>query len=472
MTGNLWQRSACELAALLASREVTPSELLRACVARNAQCNPGIGAVVTLCEQEASAAALEADERQRTGRRLSAIDGIPVTVKDSLYVRGVRVTWGSRLFADFVPEHDDICVERVRAAGAIVLGMTNTPELALTGYTDNPLFGPTRNPWNLALTPGGSSGGAVASVAVGITPFAIGTDAGGSIRTPASYTGLVGVRPSTARIPRGHSFPPVAYDFQVVTPVARTVGDAILLYDALAGPHVRDPESLRFPRETPVRAPKDTRILLVTDVNGEPVDPEIRANVQAAARVLASLGYQVETGKAPYDLEEVREVYATLSAVGAARVLANFTGWRDKVGANVVTVGETGLACTATDFVNTLDRLAGIRASVAEAWHDYDVVCTPTAATLAFPLGRSHPETIDGRPANLRSASLFTTWVGAIGHPAITVPVEPSIAGLPIGMQLVGRFGAERTLYDIAARYEEACPWSTRWPAFAMNGTG
>jgi aspartyl-tRNA(Asn)/glutamyl-tRNA(Gln) amidotransferase subunit A len=342
MSEELWRTSASELALLLERGALAPSELLQACLARHAQCNPALNAIVTLCGDEARAAAREADERQRAGRRRSAIDGIPVTVKDNLYVRAVRATWGSRLFADFVPEHDDICVERLRAAGAIVIGKTNTPEFALAGYTDNLVFGPTRNPWNLALTPGGSSGGAVASVAVGITPLAIGTDAGGSIRTPASYTGLVGVRPSNARIPRRHGFPPMANEFQVITPLARTVADAVLLYDVLAGPDARDPASPRFAQEAPAKAPAEIRIRLVTDANGEPVDPEVRANVTAAATVLAGLGYGVEIGAAPYDLEEVRAVYATLAAAGAARVLERFPEWRDNVSANVVSIRNDG----------------------------------------------------------------------------------------------------------------------------------
>lgn len=464
MSDNTWQRSAAELSLLLKQGALTPSELLEVSLSRISECNPTLNAIVTLCEDEARVAARESDERQRVKCRRSPIDGIPVTVKDNLHVRGLRATWGSRLFSEFVPHRDDISVERLRAAGAILIGKTNTPELALAGYTDNRVFGPTRNPWNLALTPGGSSGGAVASVAVAMTPLAIGTDAGGSIRTPASYTGLVGVRPSNARIPRRHGFPPIAHDFQVITPLARTVADVVLLYDVLAGPDANDPASLRFPLEDAVSAPHGVRIRLVTNANGEPVDPEVRVNVTDAANVLADLGYAVDTGPAPYDLDEVRAVYSALSAAGAARVVERFPDWRDKVSENLLAIGEAGLALSAASYVNVLDRLAAIRTHVADAWQGYDVVCTPTAATLPWQLGRPHPAMIDGRPAHLRSASLFTTWVNAVGYPAITIPVKPSATGIPIGMQLVGRFGAERALYDIAGRYEAVAPWADRWP--------
>jgi len=469
VTEEMWRKTACEFSELLNDGTVSPSELLELCLARHARYNPVLNAIVTLSLDEARAAARVADSRQREGKRLSAIDGIPITIKDNLYARGMRATWGSRLFADFVPTHDDICVERLRAAGAVVLGKTNTPELAMAGYTDNLLFGPTRNPWNLELIPGGSSGGATASVATAMTPFAVGTDAGGSIRTPASYTGLVGLRPSNGRIPRRHGFPPIAHDFQVIAPLARTVADAKLLYEVLAGPDPRDPASLRLPVETPARMPSALCIRVVTDVNGEPVDAEVRASVRAAASVVADLGYQVEEGPAPYDLEGVRAIYSTFAAAGAARVLERFDGWRGNVSENIAVMGATGLQISATQYVNALDRLTGIRADVSAAWRDFDVLLTPTAATLPWPLQQSHPATIDGRPAHPRSASIFTTWVNAVGHPAISVPVTPSASGLPIGMQLVGRFGAEALLFDIAARFEAVRPWADRWPAIATD---
>lgn len=464
----MWQKSASELSALLQRGAISPSDLLEACLARYERQNPVLNAIVTLARDEARAAARIADSRQRDGKRLSALDGIPITIKDNLYVAGMRATWGSRLFEDFVPAHDDICVERLRAAGAIVLGKTNTPEFALAGYTDNLVFGPTRNPWNLELTPGGSSGGATASVATAITPLAVGTDAGGSIRTPASYTGLVGLRPSNARIPRRPGFPPMAHDFQVIAPLARTVADAKLLYLAIAGPDPRDPASLRFPVEAAVREPSSVRIRVVIGVNGEPVDAEVRANVRAGADAIADLGYQVDEGAAPYELEEVRAIYGTLTAAGAARVLERFAEWRDNVSENVATIGGNGLKLAATQYVNTLDRLVQLRANVSARWQDFDVLLTPTAATLPWPLHRPHPTTIDGRPTHMRSASIFTTWVNAVGHPAISIPVAPSASALPIGMQLVGRFGTEALLFDIAARFEAARPWADRWPAIAM----
>ena len=467
----MWQKTASELSNLLESGTVSPCELLDLYLERCRRHNPMLNAIVTQSLEQAQAAARDAEKRQIERKRLSRIDGLPISIKDNLYVRGMRATWGSRLFADFTPAEDDICVERVRAAGAVLVGKTNTPEFALAGYTDNLLFGPTRNPWNLELTPGGSSGGAAASVAMAMTPFAIGTDAGGSIRTPASYTGLVGLRPSNGRIARCHGFPSMANDFQVIAPLARTVADAQLLYEVLAGPDSRDPSSLRLPAEHPVSAPSTIRIRVVTSVNGEPVDSEVRASIRAAADDFANLGYQVNEGRAPYDIEDVRSVYSTFSAAGAARVLERYPAWRDIVGENIAAIGERDLKLSATQYVNEIDRLARIRAEVSRAWQEFDVLLTPTSATLPWSLREPYPAEIDGRPAQPRTASIFTTWVNAVGQPAMSIPVTPSSTGLPIGMQLVGRFGAEKLLFDMASRFEEVRPWSHRWPALAADTT-
>src|SRR5262249_49141727 len=202
---------------------------------------------------------------------------------------------GHRLYADFVPARDELPVARVRAAGAVILGKTNVPEFTLQGYTDNPLFGPTRNPWNLALTPGGSSGGAVACVASGLGPIALGTDGGGSIRRPASHVGVVGLKPSRGRVPRCDGFPTIPLDFEAVGAIARTVGDVVLAMRAITDPDARDPASAAF-TDAPFAAaeePRRRRILYVPTFAGAPVDPEIAASVAASARAFERLGHAV-----------------------------------------------------------------------------------------------------------------------------------------------------------------------------------
>ncbi|MEV5407095.1 amidase, partial [Streptomyces albidoflavus] len=241
-----WKCTALEQSNMLAHRAISPSELLEETIGRVHQINPAINAIVTIDEQRARADARESERRQLAGNRLSPVDGLIITVKDNIFVRNMRTTWGSRLYENFVPELDDIAVERLRAGGAIILGKTNTPEFALSAVTDNLVFGPTRNPWDLNCTPGGSSGGAAAAVAAGLSPLALATDAGGSIRRPCSYTGTVGLKPSIGQVPRCHSFPATAFDLQTIGPIGRTVDDVAMMFDVIAGPDQRDRSTSNF----------------------------------------------------------------------------------------------------------------------------------------------------------------------------------------------------------------------------------
>ena len=231
----LWQQSAVELSRLFESKQASPREVLEAVQARLGTVNPLLNAVIATNWEAAFKEARASEERLMRAERLGPLDGVPLTVKDNLYVSGFPATWGSKLFDDFRPELDDIPVARLRLAGAIIFGKTNTPEFALAPVTENLLFGKTRNPWNTNLTPGGSSGGAAAAVAAGMGSIALATDGGGSIRRPASYTGLVGLKPSIGQVARAHGFPSVASDLQVIGPLARTVADAELLFDCIRG---------------------------------------------------------------------------------------------------------------------------------------------------------------------------------------------------------------------------------------------
>ncbi len=325
MNDDLCELTALELNAKFRALTATPADALEASLARIARFNPILNAIVTVDAAGAREAAATSTARWRASRPLSPLDGIPVTIKDNLIVRGLRATWGSRIYESYVPDHDELPVARLRAAGLIIVGKTNVPEFTLQGYTNNLLFGPARNPWNPQLTPGGSSGGAVASVASGMVPIAIGTDGGGSIRRPASHTGLAGLKPTVGRVARADGFPAILYDFEVVGPIARDLADVSAMMTILAGSDRRDPASLAWPPWSDSDASNARRrILYVPRFGAAPVDPEIDASVGEAAAVLASAGHEVESGDAPFEIDDVARAFATIAMSGLAWLMRSY----------------------------------------------------------------------------------------------------------------------------------------------------
>ena len=460
-----WQLDATALSALLDARDITPLQLLEQSLARLDALEPVLNAFTHVDRDGALAAAKAATERQAAGARLSPLDGIPVSVKDNIFVAGMPAQWGSLLFRDHIPDRDDICVERLRAAGAVIVGKTTTPELAMLGRTDSRLSGITRSPWDPALTPGGSSGGASASVAAGVTTIAIGTDMGGSTRLPAAYTGLVGMRPSTGRIPRRYGFPATCIDFQVIGPFARTMRDMRLLYDELAGPDARDPYSERFPSPPDVSPGRRFRIGWFTAIGDEGATPEVTASVAAAVAGLAGANYDVAPVSAPFDLGALRAFHAVLTAAAAARIVVRFPDrWRDETCDNVRAAAERGLAISAPAYVDALDALAVWRACVTAAWGDYDALICPTAAAPAW-------RAEDDAPPGLTPATqgMFGAWINAAGLPGISVPGQPHPDGRPIGVQIVAPFGHDAVVLEIAQKLETLAPWADRWPRMALT---
>ena len=460
-----WQLDATALSALLDARDITPVQLLDQALARLDALEPVLNAFTHVDRDGAAAAAKAASTRQASGARLSPLDGIPVSVKDNIFVVGLPARWGSLLFRDFIPDRDDICVERLRAAGAIIVGKTTTPELAMLGRTDSRLSGITRSPWDPALTPGGSSGGASASVAAGVTPLAIGTDMGGSTRLPASYTGLVGMRPSTGRIARRYGFPATCIDFQVIGPFARTMRDMRLLYGVLAGPDPRDPYSQQFPQAPDVRPGRRLRIGWFTAIGDEGATPEVASSVAAAVASLAGANCEVAAVSAPFDLGALRGFHATLTAAAAARIVVRFPDrWRAETCDNVRAAAERGLAISAAAYVDALDALAAWRADLTETWGDYDALILPTAAAPAW-------RAEDEAPPGLTPATqgMFGAWINAAGLPGISVPSQPHPDGRPIGAQIVAPFSHDAVVLEIAQRLETLAPWADRWPALAST---
>lgn len=454
-----WQASAAELCAAYRDRRVSPVEVLEQALERCARLNPQLNAVVTLDAAGARAAAQASAARWHAAAPLSLLDGVPLTIKDSLLVRGLRATWGSRLYEDFTPKLDELPVARLRTAGAVILGKTNVPEFTLQGYTDNPLFGVTRNPWNAALTPGGSSGGAVASVAAGFAPLALATDGGGSTRRPAAHAGLVGLKPSRGRIARCDGFPAILLDFEVVGLIARHVADIEAALALLADPDPRDPASLA---NRPYRqvAPRACRILYAQHFGEAPVDPEIAASVAAAVHAFEALGHQVEA-KASIDIaQEANEAWPAISQAGLAWLLAQHKEPERRIGSALAAMAQAGSALTAVRYFDALAAAQRTRERVRELFASgYDLLLTPSTAALPWPAEQTHPPEIAGRAAGPRGHAVFTAFANAAGVPAISIPCAPSRSGLPIGFQLVGPFGADALLCAVAAQFERAHPW-------------
>jgi Asp-tRNA(Asn)/Glu-tRNA(Gln) amidotransferase A subunit family amidase len=464
----LWREQAATLAGRLDAREITPTQLIEMYLERCDRLEPSLNAFTVLDRDGAAKAAKAATERQKAGRRLGPLDGIPVAIKDNLFVAGLPAAWGSLMLDGFVPEHDDICVERLRAAGAVILGKTTTPEFALSGRTENRISGTTRNPWDVRLTPGGSSGGAVAAVAAGMVPLAIGTDAGGSTRMPASYTGLVGLRPSNGRIPRRYGFPPMALDFQAVGVISRTVRDLELLLGAVAGPDVRDPVSLHVTRRR--RDAKPRRLGWFTGIGEEAASSEVAASHAEALRCLEGLGCVIEPCPPPFDLADLREIWDILTTVGAARAAARFGDtWKTLATSQIAALVERGLAVPATSYVNALDRLQTFRAETSARWGDFDALVLPVNPVPAWPVETDHPTEIDGKTVGPGVQGMFCGWVNAMGYAGMSVPGRPSADGRPIGVQLVAPAGADDVIIELARDLEAVAPWQDRWPPLATG---
>lgn len=459
-------RSALEIAALVRDKQVSPVELTDAMLRRLEALNPTLNAFCLVTAEQARVAAREAEIAVMKREPLGVLHGVPVSVKDVLFTRGIVTTGGSRLYAGHVPDEDAAAVGRLRAAGAVILGKTNTSEFGHKAVTDNPLFGVTRNPWDPALTPGGSSGGAAAAVASGIGPIGLGTDGGGSVRVPAAFCSIYGLKPSYGRVPVSPCFPGFEH-VSHIGPLTRSVRDAALVLDAIAGPDERDRTSL--PREAGTYlaacdAPvKGLHVAWTPDLGYARVDSRVRAVCENAAAEFESLGCHVEVVNPGWERPE--EAFGTMVAAQF------YAAWADRLPADEALMDPTlvkfirrGGAVTARQYVEAERWMHAFWLEVRQFLERFDLLLTPSAAVLPFCADGPPPREVAGERVSVLGWMPFTYPFNMTGQPAASVPAGFSATGLPVGLQIVGRRHADRTVLAASAEYEAACPWAGQRP--------
>jgi Asp-tRNA(Asn)/Glu-tRNA(Gln) amidotransferase A subunit family amidase len=455
-----------ELARRVRTREISSVELVEAHLSRIEKLNSKLNAYVEIdsdraCEQ--AKAAESALTRNSDANSLGPLHGVPISIKSSIDVAGLRTECGSRLRKGIVAHEDAPLVARLRAAGAIVLGNTNVPEFLMAYETDNLLYGRTNSPWDLERTPGGSSGGEAAAIAAGCSAGGIGSDGGGSVRIPAHYSGICGLKPTPGRIPCTGHYPDSAGPFAqlgVVGPMARTVRDVQQLFEVVAGPDPGDPCSapvpLRHPNDAEIRK---LHIAYFEDDGVTPVTPETAAAVRAAAEALRQQDFQVERWVPP-GLERIWRLWWNLFGRAGQMAFEQTVAGREGELSPVLRDFRARVAAepplTAGELLNTLLERDVIRIAILAKMEEFPILICPACAVPAFRHGERE-WTIQGRKVEYLKAMSYSQWFNLLGNPAAVVPVGKSPEGLPIGVQIVGRPWQEEEVLAVAAKIEDSC---------------
>ena len=444
--------SAREIAADVTAGRTTAVETAKAALGR-IEAAKALNAVVTVDPERTLADAAAVDARLRAGETMP-LAGVPVIVKDNIWVGGWRVTQGSRLFADFIAPRDAIAIERLRSAGAVVVGIGATSEFASKGVTTSPLFGPTRHPLDPALTPGGSSGGPAAAVAAGLVPLAIGTDAGGSSRRPPAHVGVAGFKPSYGAIPYGPGFAEPFFGLSVIAPIAADIADIALAFEAMAGSDPRDPDSAVIAKEVGdvagLRISFSPRLGL--DVA---IDDVVADGLVSAVDRLCAAGLRITQRDPVWPAGATEEAIMPLQHAGLAALYGD-TFRKDPTifDPDIAKQIERGLSWSGAEVAGALVASAAVANAFAAFLTDVDLLLTPTVPCVAWPLTQLGPDMIGGKPASPRGHAVFTPFVNHARLPAISIPCGTDPRGLPFGLQIIARRGRDRTLLDAAHRIE------------------
>jgi len=459
--------SAYELARRIRHKEISPVDVVKNALARIAEVNPKLNGFCFVFPEEALAQAKAAEAKVVRGDELGPLHGVPIAIKDLTPTKGKRTTLGSKIYEHNVPERDAVIVERLLGAGAIMVGKTTTPEFAYSGFTWSPLWGISRNPWNPERTPGGSSGGSAIAVATGCVPIAEGSDAGGSVRIPAAFSGVVGLKPSFGRIPL-EVLPTQQDTIFHFGPLARTVTDAALFLNVVQGPDDRDINSLPAAPAVPLPVASDARglrLALCPDQNIYALDPEVEANTRAAAEALREAGAHVAEVRLGWDRRLVDDHYMHWDCFMAAFFGQHLPKWRDRMTPGLVQAMEGALKVSAVE-------LRRYEITRKEAWDSlravlehYDAVLTATCAIAAPRADGWDSEyfAADER-GRVKGFEMTCTVNGVSACPALSVPSGFTSEGLPTGLQIIGRRHDEAGVLRIGAALERVRPWAQRRP--------
>ena len=462
------------LARLVRARTVSPVDVVEAVLARQADLDGHLHAFCTPTPELARATARRLEAELAAGRQLGPLAGVPVAIKDLIATRGIRTAGGARAYADFIPDEDDIVVERLTAAGAVIMGKTNVAELGYGAVGHNPVFPTTRNPWAPERTSGGSSAGSAVAVATGMAPIALGSDGGGSIRIPAALCGVVGFKASMGRVPlypgcRDERYPGFSgwESIEHIGPLARTVADVALVMSVISGPDPRDRLSIPDADVDWLRSPQGgvsgLRVAFTPDWGYAPVDPEVRDIATRAARVFErQLGCRI-TDASP-GFADSSDAFAALVALET-----DLAGMRRQLAADPRAYSPDLAAMihrqwSATEFTDAIVQRKRVANAMWRLMRDHDLLLTPTVAVPAFELGIAGPATIDGTHVPPDGWTPFTYVMNLTGQPAISVPAGRTRAGLPVGLHICGPHLGDALVLRAAAAFESVAPWAQLWP--------
>lgn len=459
---------AWETAERVRRKEVSAREVVEAALKRVEAKNPALNAFICLDPEGALKQADAVDSAIARGLDPGPLAGVPIGVKDLEPVAGMPFTCGSRAYADVVADFDSVQVQRLKAAGAVVLGKTNTPEFGYKGFTENRLFGPTRNPWNPAKTPGGSSGGSAAAVTAGMVAVCTASDGGGSIRIPAAFSGCYGIKPSAGRIPRAGLNAPTWGTHSTLGPVSRTVRDAARYLDVCAGPHSNDLDCL----DSPIRGYEAAvlagplrlgRVAWSPDLGYARVEPEVRRLAFEAAKALAASAGAELVEASPGFSDPMADWYA-MAAPGDVVLVERMTEeQRSVLEPGFTAFVDQARTITGPMVAAALEVRHQLNRTMTAFFDQYDLLLTPTVACTAFVAEGPPPSKIDGKDVTPAGYLPFTPPFNMTGHPAASLPAGRAPDGLPVGLQVVAPRHADAFLLTVSAAYEAVRPWS--WPA-------